>query len=320
MPFLARRHENTRLLMWILAIPRRIPISQVVCLLRVEELDDVGLLVLVARKICHDSRVILRGAPEHRLGIELAIRTPAILRQHVPPQAGQHIVVVAGVMRHQHVLVVLRRGAQQARAADVDHLNRLFERAIRAANRLLERVQVHDHHVDRLDALLFELPHVLGVVAVGQNRGVDLGVQRLDPAVEHLREAGDVLDERHGNAGIGQRLGGTPGGDDLDAELVVQRPGKLDNPGLVVDADQCPPNLDGIRHDPTRQMKSTVHGASQASPQTKEPQASACAVSPRQSRAAACGCTFLSRLSAQRRGARAGLPANSLARVLLAHL
>ena len=82
------------------------------------------------------------------------------------------------VRDHDHVLVVLRRGAQQARPTDVDHLDCLSERAARPAGRLLERIEIHDHQVDRLDVLLGELSHVFGIAAIGQQRGVDLWVQR----------------------------------------------------------------------------------------------------------------------------------------------
>ncbi len=136
--------------------------------------------------------------------------------------------------------VVLRRRPQQRHAADVDHLDRPLERAVRIGHRLLERIEIHDHHVDRLDALLGELPHVLRVVAVGQNRGVNLRVKRLDAAVEQLGRAGDRLDQRNGNAGVAEGPSRAAGGDDLDAELLMQRTREVDDPRLVMNADQRP--------------------------------------------------------------------------------
>ena len=91
-------------------------------------------------------------------------------------------------------------------------------------DRLLERVEVDADEVDRLDAVLLHRGDVLGVVALGEQAAVDLRVQRLDPAVHHLGEAGDLAD-----VGDGQplRRGGTcavpPVLMQLDAELVVQR-------------------------------------------------------------------------------------------------
>ena len=63
-------------------------------------------------------------------------------------------------------------------------------------------------------------------------------MERLDPAVHHLRKAGDLLNQRDRDAGFGERAGGAAGGNDLDPELFVQRASKLDDSGLVVDADQ----------------------------------------------------------------------------------
>ena len=46
---------------------------------------------------------------------------------------------------------------------------------------------------------------------------VNLGVQRLDAAVEHLGEAGVVAEFLRLDAGLAQHLGSAAGGDDLDA-------------------------------------------------------------------------------------------------------
>ena len=134
--------------------------------------------------------------------------------------------------------VVLRRRAQQRHAPDVDHLDRLLERAVRVCHSLFERIQIHHDQVDRLDPLLRELPHVLRVVAVGQDRRVNLRVQRLDAAVQQLRKAGDRLDERDRNARLRQHLRRAARGDQLDAKLVVQGARELDDARLVVNADQ----------------------------------------------------------------------------------
>jgi hypothetical protein len=176
-----------------------------------------------------------------RAGLELALRNDISAWDLIAPTLKDEFeFLVLG--NHQHMPVVLRRRTQQRHPADVDHLDRLLERAIRVGHSLLERVQVHHHHVDRLDPVRFELPHMLGVVAVGQDAGVDRGVQRLHPAVEHLGIAGDVLDQRDRDAGLTQCPGRAAGGDDLDAEFVVQRAGEVDDAGLVVDTDQAAAN------------------------------------------------------------------------------
>jgi hypothetical protein len=64
-----------------------------------------------------------------------------------------------------------------------------------------------------------------------------LGVQGLDPAVEHFGEAGVVGDVGDLEAGIAQQLGGAAGGEQLDAEL-GQAAGKIDRAALVGNAEQ----------------------------------------------------------------------------------
>ncbi len=59
-----------------------------------------------------------------------------------------------------------------------------------------------------------------GLRVVGEQTGVHLRVQRLDPAVEHLGEAGDLLDGRHRNTGARNGFRGRTGGDDVHARLV----------------------------------------------------------------------------------------------------
>ena len=61
----------------------------------------------------------------------------------------------------------------------------------------LERVEVHAHEVDRLDLVLVERVDVLLARAHRQQAGVDARVERLDAAVEDLREARVVLDRPH---------------------------------------------------------------------------------------------------------------------------
>ena len=77
----------------------------------------------------------------------------------VPPWTASDAIrpcVLVGVGHDGDVLVVLGRRPDQAGAADVDVLDRLLERDAGPGDRRLERVQVHDHQVDRLDALSLE--------------------------------------------------------------------------------------------------------------------------------------------------------------------
>ena len=80
---------------------------------------------------------------------------------------------------------------------------------------------------------------------VGEDAGVHLRVQRLDPAVEALREPGQVLHLGDREAEVGDQLGRAAGGDQLDAG-VVQAADQVLEPGLVVDGDQCPLDRDPV--------------------------------------------------------------------------
>ncbi len=65
-----------------------------------------------------------------------------------------------------------------------------------------------------------------------------LGMQRLDAAIEHFREAGVVGNVGDGEAGVAQQLGGAAGGEQLDAET-GEGAGEIDGAMFVGNADQC---------------------------------------------------------------------------------
>ena len=142
--------------------------------------------------------------------------------------------VAARVGDHGHALEVLGGGADHGRPADIDVLDDLFLGDAAAAGDFLEGIEADDHHVDGLDVVLLEREHVLVDVAVGQQAGVDVGMQRLHAPVEDLGEAGDVADAGHGDALFLEEFGGAAGGDDLDTE-VAERLGELVQPDLVGD-------------------------------------------------------------------------------------
>ena len=57
------------------------------------------------------------------------------------------------------------------------------------------------------------------VVASCQQPAMNFWMQGLDPAVHHFRESGMLGDFLDGDAGIAERLGGTAGGQNLDAMI-----------------------------------------------------------------------------------------------------
>ena len=83
-----------------------------------------------------------------------------------------------------------------------------------------ERVQVDGDEVDRLDAELGERAWTPCVVAPREEGAVHPGVQRLDAALEHLRDTGDRLDPGDRQAELLEERGGPRRRDQLDAALV----------------------------------------------------------------------------------------------------
>jgi hypothetical protein len=154
------------------------------------------------------------------------------LRYFAVLELGEEIDVHRRIAKHDDVTVVLRRGAQHRRAADVDLLDHLGQRDALFRDGGLERVEVHDHEVDSGDVEPRDVGEMVGIVAVMEDRAEDLGCQRLDAPTENLRCARPLRDRRHGNAGVRQVLGRTAGGEDLHA-LRGQRAGEIENAGLV---------------------------------------------------------------------------------------
>ncbi len=154
-------------------------------------------------------------------------------------------VVVGSRGYDGHVLEVLGRRAHHRRSADVDVFDDLLKVHAGLAGRLFKGVQIHHQHVDRLDAVLLDGGDVGRVGAHVQDASVNLGMQGLDPAIEHLREAGQVADIAHAQARVAQHAGGTAGGDQFHA-LGGKPPGKFDQSCFVGDAQD---GTFDLRHD-----------------------------------------------------------------------
>jgi hypothetical protein len=107
------------------------------------------------------------------------------------------------------------------------------------SDRFGKGIEIGGDDVDRGDLVRRERAHVGGIVAAGQQPAVDARVERLDAAVEDLRESGDIADRGHRHTGGLERGQGAAGGDHLVAE-VDQPATEGGDPGLVVDAQQRP--------------------------------------------------------------------------------
>ena len=132
--------------------------------------------------------------------------------------------------------VVLGRGANHGRTADVDVLDGVFQRHASLGDGRGEGVEVHADQIDGRDAVRCYGRQVFWQVATGQDAAVYLRMQRLDAAVEHFREAGVVADFGDGQAGVTQHLGSAP----VDSRLTPERrgPERIRDAPLVGDGNQ----------------------------------------------------------------------------------
>lgn len=126
------------------------------------------------------------------------------------------------------MLPILGRRTKERRPTDID----LLDAGIAA-----EVVQVADDDVDELNALLVARLDVLGLVAVGKDAAGDLGIDGLQSAVHHLREARDLFHRNDVKAQGNQVLERAGRRDDREIKRVTQGEELLQS-FLVGDADQ----------------------------------------------------------------------------------
>ena len=140
--------------------------------------------------------------------------------------------------RHDgHVFKVLGRRTHHRRAADVDVLDQVAESHAWLCSRFLKRIQVHHHHIDRLDAMRGHGGLVLGVAANVEKPAVYPRVQRLHAAVQHLRKAGQIADVFDGQPRLAQRPRGSASGNQLYA-MSGELPGEVDEARFIGHADE----------------------------------------------------------------------------------
>ena len=131
--------------------------------------------------------------------------------------------------------MILRGGTHHRRPADVDVLDRIFERAIRLRDRRSERIEIDDEQIDRLDAVL---PHDRIVdAAAAEQAAVNLRMQRLDAAVHDFRKARVLRYLRDRNAVLLQQRRGAAGRQNRNAAL-VQRLREFDQAVFVGNAEE----------------------------------------------------------------------------------
>jgi hypothetical protein len=155
----------------------------------------------------------------------LGQREASLVGQHaaVGLQLGEYRFIVLGFGDDADaaclVAMILGRRTNHGRAADINVLDRVDQGAILLRHGLRKWVEVDHHQIDGRDAVLLHGRRVLGVAADAEDAAMHLGMQGLDPAVEHFGEAGVVGDVGDVQSGIAQQFCGAAGGKQLDPEL-----------------------------------------------------------------------------------------------------
>ena len=106
----------------------------------------------------------------------------------------EEIVILLGSGHHGGEGMILGRCPHEARTADVDQFDRFASGAVGPRDGGLERVEVHDHGVEGVDAVGGEHGPIIGAVMPREHAGKDPRVERLHPAVEDLGKGGDRRD------------------------------------------------------------------------------------------------------------------------------
>ena len=180
-------------------------------------------------------RDVIAGRVRERLGGELAARLEAdvlLLAQLVEDEA-----VALGIDDDGDAREVLRRGTDHRGTAHVDRLDDVCLRRLAPCGDAAEGIEVDHEQIDRLDPVLLERGRVGRVLTPCEQGTVDVRVERLDAAPEHLGEARHVLDLRHGEPVLGEMGRRSGRRDQLDSEL-AQTGGELRQPVLVRHRDQ----------------------------------------------------------------------------------
>ena len=159
---------------------------------------------------------VIRGDRAERLGRQLGPRLGADLA-HLADLVGDP-GVVGRIGDGRDPGRVPGRRAEQRRAADIDHLDRLVEADELDADGRRERLDVDDDEVDEADALGLQLRELGRHVAAREDPGVDGVVEGLDLPADGGAAGGQVRDGRDLDAFTDQVLAGPIGREELDLQ------------------------------------------------------------------------------------------------------
>ena len=131
--------------------------------------------------------------------------------------------------------MVLGRCSHHCRAADINILDGIFQRAVGFCDGGCEGVEVDHDHVDGGDTVFCH--HAVILASATEYAAVHFGVQGFYPAIHHFGETGVVRHLGDLQPGFLQQAIGAAGGEQFYAHL-TQRRGEFGDTRFVRDTDQ----------------------------------------------------------------------------------
>ena len=167
----------------------------------------------------------------------LACERAALILSQVFPSGKTlaYPTIVGGINDDDDMWEILGSAANHRGPTNVDVLQRIYEGGVGTVHGVNKWVEVGCDYINCADTVLRKLCVVLCDVAPREYAAVDSRVQRLHTTVQNLREAGQVFDVLHRNAGIGDG-GLSATGADERVSAVVQGAGEICESSLVVHA------------------------------------------------------------------------------------
>jgi hypothetical protein len=135
-----------------------------------------------------------------------------------------------------NVVVVLCRRAQQGGAADVDVFDSVGKTRAWPGDGGFEGIEVHDDKIDGGEALRLERLKVIGHISPRQDSGVNLGMERFDPATEDFGLAGKIGHFCDLDTGVQQGRARAAACEQL-CRALSKHTGELDQSRFVVDTE-----------------------------------------------------------------------------------
>ncbi len=142
-------------------------------------LRDAKQITCDRRVIARRVRIRLRGETLARLLGDDAIGIVQLI---------EHGGVIRRIDDHRDAIMILRGGAHHRGATDVDVLDRVFVSAIGLGDGGRERIKIHHHQIDRIDAMRAHDGVV--DVATAEQAAMNFRMQCLDATIHDFRKAG----------------------------------------------------------------------------------------------------------------------------------